>query len=70
MGSTTSRMRVEKMIVAGAIAVGLAAGSYGIASAASGGSGSGSGAAAGVAATRPSDVGIPKRRKSSLPWYS
>ena len=33
MGSTTSRMRVEKMIVAGAIAVGLAAGTYGIASA-------------------------------------
>ena len=53
MGSTTGRMRVEKMIVAGAIAVGLAAGSYGIASAASGGSGSGSGAAAGVAATQP-----------------
>jgi len=48
MGSTTGRMRVEKMIVAGAIAVGLAAGSYGIASAASGGSG-----AAGVAATQP-----------------
>jgi hypothetical protein len=52
MGSTTSRMRVEKMIVAGAIAVGLAAGSYGIASAASGGTGSGAGAA-GVAATQP-----------------
>jgi len=52
MGSTTSRMRVEKVMVAGAIAVGLAAGSYGIASAASGGTGSGSGAA-GVAATQP-----------------
>ena len=41
--STTSRDgRIHKVVIVGAIAVGLAAGSYGIASAASGGSGTGS----------------------------
>ncbi len=56
MGTTTSRMRLEKTMVAGAIAVGLAAGSYGIASAASGGSGSGASGAAGDAGSTVAGV--------------
>jgi hypothetical protein len=42
MSITSNDGRLQKAVVVGAIAVGLAAGSYGIASAASGGSGSGS----------------------------
>ena len=42
MSSTTSVNRLQKAVIVGAVAVGLAAGSYGIASAASGGSGTGS----------------------------
>ena len=41
MGTTRSDSRLQKAVIVGAVAVGLAAGSYGIASAASGGSGTG-----------------------------
>jgi hypothetical protein len=42
MSTTRSDGRVHKAVIVGAIAIGLAAGSYGIASAASGGPGTGS----------------------------
>ena len=64
--TTTGRMRLEKAVIVGAIAVGLAAGSYGIASAATGGSGSGSGTASGgAAATLSAPAQTPP---SGAPW--
>jgi hypothetical protein len=59
MGTTRNERRLHKAVVVGAIAVGLAAGSYGIASAASGGSGTGSSSSSGAATTQPSQPSAP-----------
>lgn len=59
MGTTGNERRLHKAVVVGAIAVGLAAGSYGIASAASGGSGTGSSSSSGATKTQPSRPSAP-----------
>jgi len=51
--SITREGRLSKAVLVGAIAAGLAAGSYGIASAASGDSGSGSGSSGGTTPAQP-----------------
>ena len=57
MSTTSSDGRMHKAVIVGAIAVGLAAGSYGIASAASGGSGTGS--SSGGTTTQPAQPSQP-----------
>jgi hypothetical protein len=59
MGTTANERRLHKAVVVGAIAVGLAAGSYGIASAASGNSGGGGSPSSGGATTPPSQPAAP-----------
>ena len=68
--STTREGRLQKAVLVGAIAAGLAAGSYGIASAASNDSGSSPGSSGGTTTTQPatpapSDHGGPGGRQ---PW--
>jgi hypothetical protein len=53
MSNKTNQLRLAKVAATAAIVAGLAAGSYGIANAASGGSGSGSSTAATTTATAP-----------------
>ena len=60
MSTSRNESRLHKAVVVGAIAVGLAAGSYGIASAASGGSGTGSSPSSGAATTQPSQPAAPR----------
>jgi hypothetical protein len=64
MGDTTGQGRLRKTVLVGAIALGLAAGSYGIASAASGGSGTGS---SGGTTTQPAQA-PPPAMGAGRPW--
>jgi len=68
--STTRDSRLPKTLMVGSIAVGLAAGSYGLASAASNDSGSSPGTSSGGPATRPATPAPPGQGGpgGSPPW--
>ncbi|HET6600386.1 MAG TPA: hypothetical protein VFG57_00375, partial [Gaiella sp.] len=66
MSTTTRTTRLPRTLMVGSIAVGLAAGSYGIAGAATGGSGSGSSPSTSMdaTATQPATPAPPGDRSS------
>ena len=68
MHPATGHSRLQKSVLVGAVALGVAAGSYGIASAADGGSGAGS--SSGATAAQPSQPAAPSSPGSGpgRPW--